>query len=324
MLEEKEARAAVLAAAKGMLGHRLTSGTSGNVSARLDGGTLVITPSGVPYQDMGPGDLVVITMAGSRSPRARLSPVARGLVPSSEHQLHTACYQAFPEIGAVLHSHPPYASMFAAAREPVPAVIDEAVIFLGGDIPAAPYAISGSAGVGANAVAMLAARASALLANHGLVTVAATPAQALHQAVVSEHCAQVAWGVRALGGHVPLPAETLETFGEAYRRARRSASARPASAQLAESSALRRDRVVAARMASTRTAPTTTPMATAQPRASAMPTAGSSGSAGGSMPGDLGPGHRGHLAGDERRSRAATVLIALVAPSPRLSDMHPP
>ena len=110
--------------------------------------------------------------------------------------------------------------MFAAAREPVPAVIDEAVIFLGGDIPAAPYAISGSAGVGANAVAMLAARASALLANHGLVTIAATPAQALHQAVVSEHCAQVAWGVRALGGHVPLPAETLETFGEAYRRGR--------------------------------------------------------------------------------------------------------
>src|SRR5580700_3180330 len=209
MLEEKEARAAVLAAAQGMLGHRLTSGTSGNVSARLDSGTLVITPSGVPYQDMGPGEPV---SPGAVSPGA-VSPGPRGLVPSSEYQLHTACYQAFPEIGAVLHSHPPYASMFAAAREPVPAVIDEAVIFLGGDIPAAPYAISGSAGVGANAVAMLAARASALLANHGLVTIAATPAQALHQAVVSEHCAQVAWGVRALGGHVPLPAETLETFG---------------------------------------------------------------------------------------------------------------
>jgi L-fuculose-phosphate aldolase len=215
MLEEKEARAAVLAAAKGMLGHRLTSGTGGNVSARLDGGTLVITPSGVPYQDMGPGDLVVITMAGEP-----VSPGADGLIPSSEHQLHTACYQAFPEIGAVLHSHPPYASMYAAAREPVPAVIDEAVIFLGGDIPVAPYAISGSAGVGTNAVWMLAQRASALLANHGLVTIADTPAQALHHAVVSEHCAQVAWGTRAFGGHFPLPVSTLETFAEAYRRRR--------------------------------------------------------------------------------------------------------
>jgi L-fuculose-phosphate aldolase len=215
MLSENEARAAVLAAARGMLERGLTSGTSGNVSARLDGETLVITPSGLPYQDMGPADLVVITMAGKPVTQG-----AGGLAPSSEHQLHTACYQAFPEIGAVLHSHPPWASMFAAAREPVPAVIDEAVIFLGGEIPVAPYAISGSAGVGANAVAMLAARASALLASHGLVTVAATPAQALHRAVVSEHCAQVAWGARALGGHVPLPAATLETFGEAYRHAR--------------------------------------------------------------------------------------------------------
>ncbi len=209
MLSENEARAAVLAAARGMLERGLTSGTSGNVSARVDGETLVITPTGLPYQEMGPADLVVITMAGKP-----VTPGAGGLAPSSEHQLHTACYQAFPEIGAVLHSHPPWASMFAAARQPVPAVIDEAVIFLGGEIPVAPYAISGSAGVGANAVAMLAARASALLASHGLVTVAATPAQALHRAVVSEHCAQVAWGARALGGHVPLPSATLETFGQ--------------------------------------------------------------------------------------------------------------
>jgi len=221
MLAEKEARAAVLAAAQGMLEHRITSGTSGNVSARLDGGTIMITPSGLPYRDMDLADLVVITMAGEPVLPGAASPQTRSLAPSSEYQLHTACYQAFPEIGAVLHSHPPYASMFAAAREPVPAVIDEAVIFLGGEIPVAPYAISGSAQVGANAVAMLADRASALLASHGLVTVAATPAQALHHAVVSEHCAQVAWGTRALGGHVPLPPATLETFGAAYRRGRR-------------------------------------------------------------------------------------------------------
>jgi L-fuculose-phosphate aldolase len=226
MLAEKEARAAVLAAAQGMLEPRITSGTSGNVSARLDGGTIVITPSGLPYRDMDLADLVVITLAGEPVPPGAGSPGAGspgrgGLAPSSEYQLHTACYQAFPEIGAVLHSHPPYASMFAAAREPVPAVIDEAVIFLGGEIPVAPYAISGSAQVGANAVTVLADRASALLASHGLVTVAATPAQALHHAVVSEHCAQVAWGTRALGGHVPLPPATVETFGAAYRRGRR-------------------------------------------------------------------------------------------------------
>jgi L-fuculose-phosphate aldolase len=164
---------------------------------------------------MHPGDLVLITMTGKPA-----GPAPGGRAPSSEWQLHTACYQAFPEIGAVLHSHPPYASMFAATRQPVPAVIDEGVIFNGGDIPVADYAISGSAQVGSNAVAVLADRGSALLASHGLVTVAASPAQALHLAVVAEHCAHVAFGARLMGGHVPLPTATLQAFGAAYRGAR--------------------------------------------------------------------------------------------------------
>ena len=219
MRDEAAARAAVLAAAQGMLSHGLTSGTSGNVSARLSDGRIVITPSGLPYQEMGLADLVVITPGGELA-----SPPGPGRVPSSESQLHCACYRAFPEIGAVLHSHPPFATMFAAAWQPVPAVIDEAVLFLGGDIPVASYAISGSAQVGENAVEVLADRGSALLASHGLVTVAASPAQALHNAVVAEHCAQVAWGTRVLGGHAQLPASTLRAFGTAYRQGRRSAA----------------------------------------------------------------------------------------------------
>ena len=217
----------------------------------------------------------------------------------------------------------------------MPAVIDEAVIFLGGEIPVASYAISGSAAVGANAVAMLADRASALLASHGLVTVAATPAQALHRAVVSEHCAQVAWGARALGGHVPLPAATLETFGEAYRRARRrqrpgqrlarlGALAQPGGSASRRVPGGARDLLVAARTASTRTAPTTTPMAMAQPSASAMPTAGSSGSAGGSLPVTLVQPTVITLRATKAAPKADNVLSALLAPSPRLSDMHPP
>lgn len=218
MQDEAAARAAVLAAAQGMLSHGLSSWTSGNVSARLGDGRIVITPSQLPYPELGLADLVVITPDGQLA-----GPVAPGRVPSSESQLHCACYQAFPEIGAVLHSHPPFATMFAAARQPVPAVIDEAVLFLGGDIPVAGYAPSGSARVGQHAVRVLADRASALLASHGLVSVAASPAQALHCAVVSEHCAQVAWGARALGGAAVLPASTVQAFGRAYQRARQSA-----------------------------------------------------------------------------------------------------
>ncbi len=211
--ESREAAlAAVLAAARGMLELGLTAGTSGNVSARLDDGHIVITPSAVPYQEMNTADLAVLTLAGEQ--------VAGPRPPSSERLLHLACYGAFGEVGAVLHSHPPHATMFACARTPVPPVIDEAVLFVGGEVPVAAYALSGSAGVGANAVAVLGRVGSALLANHGLVTVAATPAAALHQAGVVEHCAHVAWGARAFGGHVPLPPEALTSLADVYSRAR--------------------------------------------------------------------------------------------------------
>ena len=218
----------------------------------------------------------------------------------------------------MLHSHPPFASMFAAARQPVPAVVDEAVLFLGGDIPVARYATSGSAQVGHNAVRVLADRASALLASHGLVRIAASPAQALHCAVVTEHCAQVAWGTRALGGHAALPASTVQAFG--------TGTSRPGGQLTADLPALstgRRIRPLAARMASTRATATTTPSATAQLSASAVPTAGSFGSSGGSFPVTRFQPRFISLRTTNAVPKAATLTSALLAPSP-LSAMHPP
>ena len=105
--------AAVLAAATGMLESGITAGTSGNVSARLDDGHIVITPSSMPYQQMTPAIWWCSISMANRSTGQR--------PPSSETLLHLACYRAFDEIGAVLHSHPPHATMFACARRPVPA-----------------------------------------------------------------------------------------------------------------------------------------------------------------------------------------------------------
>jgi L-fuculose-phosphate aldolase len=204
--------AAVLAAAQGMLEAGLTAGTSGNVSARLADGRIVITPSAVPYRQMTVDDLAVLTVDGEQ--------VGGPLPPSTEKLLHLACFRAFPEVGSVLHSHPVHATIFACARQPVPPVVDEAVLFNGGEIPVADYAVSGSPEVGTNAVAVLGGVGSALLANHGLVTVAATPEEALRQAAVVEQCAHVAWGALALGGHVPLPDAALKSLSGTYRRTR--------------------------------------------------------------------------------------------------------
>jgi L-fuculose-phosphate aldolase len=206
----------VLAAAKDMLNLGLTAGTSGNVSGRLEDGSVVITPSSIPYDEMVLADLVVIDMAGEVVEGTRS--------PSSEKLVHLACYKRFPEVGSVIHAHPVYASMFALARQPIPSAIDEFAVYVGGDVPVADYAMTGTPELGENVADCLGSVGSALLANHGSVTVSDSPAKAIHQLGVVERAAQIIWGARALGGEVELPASTNDTLSSYYRMLRQRPS----------------------------------------------------------------------------------------------------
>ena len=134
--------AAVLAAAKDMLRRGLVEGTAGNISARREDGNLVITPSSVDYADMTLDDLVLV------DPDGGVLHAAEGRSPSTEMKLHLACYQAFDDIGSVIHSHPVWATMFAIAHQPIPACIDEFAIYCGGDIRCSEYAASATPEVG--------------------------------------------------------------------------------------------------------------------------------------------------------------------------------
>ena len=202
----------VLAAAQDMLRLGLTAGTSGNVSARIDDGHVVITPSSIAYDAMTLHDLVVIDSMGE---------VVEGTKsPSSEKLVHLACYARFPEVGSVIHAHPLYASMFACAREPIPPAIDEFSVYVGGAVPCADYAMTGTPQLGEYAADCLDSVGTALLASHGTVTVAHTPASAIHQLGVVERAAQIVWGARALGRVAELPAETNDTLSGYYRMLR--------------------------------------------------------------------------------------------------------
>ena len=201
---------AVLAAAKDMLRRGLVEGTAGNISARRDDGNIVITPSSVDYGDMALDDLVVVDADGA------VVQAAAGRSPSTEMALHLACYRAFGEIGSVIHSHPVWATMFAVARQPIPACVDEFAVYCGGEIRCADYAASGTPDVGNNAVKALEGRAAALIANHGLVAVGAQPDKVLHVTALVERTAQISWGARALGGPVPIPDEVNKNFASVY------------------------------------------------------------------------------------------------------------
>ncbi|MEE2854493.1 MAG: L-fuculose-phosphate aldolase [Actinomycetota bacterium] len=202
--------AAVLDAAKDMLRRGLVEGTAGNISARRADGNVVITPSSVDYRDMQLDDLVLIDADGS------VLQAAEGRSPSSEMQLHLACYRAFDDIGSVIHSHPVWATMFAIAHEAIPACIDEFAVYCGGDVRCADYAASGTPDVGTNAVKALEGRGAALIANHGLVAVGPRPDKVLHITALVERTAQIVWGARAIGGPVPIPEDVNRNFASVY------------------------------------------------------------------------------------------------------------
>jgi len=206
----EDAPAAVLAAAKDMLHRGLVEGTAGNISARQEDGTVVITPSSVSYEEMVLDDLVVIDLDGEAIS------AKEGRSASSEKLLHTACYRAFEDIGSVIHSHPVYATMFAVSHQDIPACIDEFSIYVGGDVRCSAYAASGSQDVGDEAVKALEGRGAALIANHGMVAVGPRPSTVLHITALVERSAQIVWGARALGEPVPLPEKVNQGFASIY------------------------------------------------------------------------------------------------------------
>ena len=143
----------------------LFSGTSGNMSCYLREEDLVlITPTSVRYDVMRAEDIVVLRLDGT---------VVEGhLKPSSEWRMHAAVYRAYPEIRAIFHTHSPYATAFAVVHKPIPAVLIETMMFLGGDVTCAEYATPGTFAVGENAVPCLKdGRGGCLLNNHGVLAV---------------------------------------------------------------------------------------------------------------------------------------------------------
>jgi L-fuculose-phosphate aldolase len=202
-------REAVLETAKELLRKGLVEGTSGNVSARMPDGTVCVTPSSIAYETMTLDDLVVVDLDGN------VVEGDRG--PTSEKALHLACYRAYPEVGGVIHSHARFATMFATVRQPVPAIIEEVVVYVGGDVPVCDYRTTGTDELGEEVATRLVDRSAALLANHGMVTIGATPEKALHAAALVERTAEIVWGARALGRAHPLPEKVNQDFAGVYR-----------------------------------------------------------------------------------------------------------
>lgn len=201
---------AVLAVAQRMLADGLVEGTSGNISGRLADGLVCVTPSSVAYDTMTLDDLVMVDLDGAV--------VSGHRSPTTEKDLHLSTLRAHPELGAVIHTHAVYATMFALAHESIPAVIEEVVVYLGGEVPCCTYRGTGTVELGDEVASHLAERGAALVANHGLVTCAATPEKALHNAALAERTAKIVWGARSMGATIhALPEKVNTDMAGVYR-----------------------------------------------------------------------------------------------------------
>src|SRR5215471_7701629 len=192
-----------------MLHKGLVEGTAGNLAARLPDGNVVLTPSSLPYTEMTLDDLVVCDLDGN------VLEGTRG--PTTEKALHLAALRQHENIGATMHCHAKYATMFALTRTPIPAVIEEFDVFVGGDVEVANYCTTGTQELADEVAARVTNKAAVLMPHHGLFAVGKNPKDALHIASLVERTAEIIWGAKALGSVVPLPEEVNKTFAGYYR-----------------------------------------------------------------------------------------------------------
>jgi L-fuculose-phosphate aldolase len=207
-----EVKAQVLAVAQAMLTSGLVQGTAGNVAGRLPDGNVVLTPSSLDYYSMTTDDLVVCDLEGE------VVEGHRG--PTSEKALHLTALRTYPELNATMHCHAKYSTMFALTGRAIPAVIEEFVVYVGGEVPVAAYRTTGTDELATEVASHLGDRSAVLMANHGLFAVGRDPADVLHVAELVERTAEIVWGAGRLGEIVPLPETTQTTFASYYRYGR--------------------------------------------------------------------------------------------------------
>ncbi|MFZ5625514.1 MAG: class II aldolase/adducin family protein [Gemmatimonadota bacterium] len=197
----------------------LIAGADGNVSVRLGPDRLLVTPRGQLKSELEPEDLVEVDLAGGKRCGRR--------DPTTEIDLHLRIYRGRPDVGAVVHAHPPTATGFAVAGLEMPGdLLPETVLLFGRRVPLVPYATPGTPALGDLAEPLLADHEGLLLANHGAVTWGEDLRIARIRMESLEHAARIVVAARALGTPRALTEDQLLALRpparQAWKQGRRS------------------------------------------------------------------------------------------------------
>lgn len=209
---EREAAEQMVEVCRRLHLRQLLAAADGNVSVRLDDGTLLMTPAGRSKANLAPDELAALQLDGQ---------VLRGR-PSTERAMHLEIYRRCPLARSVVHAHPPTAVAWTLARPQLAALPDEAMpeLILGvGRIPIVAYARPGTEAMASALAPHLPACRVLILARHGAVAWGESVEEAYDAIERLEHAAWMLKLAEELGGAVPLPADEVAAL-RALRAAR--------------------------------------------------------------------------------------------------------
>lgn len=206
-MKHEQLRRAMIATCIKMNESGINQGTSGNISVRIDEGFL-ITPSGVPYDEMKPQDIVLMHIdASHEGPRK----------PSTEWRFHRDIMEKKPEVGAVIHLHSMFCTSLSILRREIPAIHYMIAVSGGPTIPCVPYVTWGTQQLADYILGALENRHACLLANHGMVCIGPNLKKAAWLAVEIETLAAQYWRALQVGIPYILPDEEVAHVIEKFK-----------------------------------------------------------------------------------------------------------
>ena len=206
-MSELPLRKELIATALAMNALGVNRGKSGNVSARWKDGFLV-TPSGLPYEETRPADIVFVD--GHGTPAGRRPP-------SSEWRFHHDIYRTRKDAQAVVHTHSSFATTLACLRVEVPAFHYMIAMAGANSIRCAPYATFGTQVLSDHALQALSGRKACLLANHGMIAIGDGLKHALALAVEVEALCEQYWRALQIGKPAVLSDAEMEVVLEKFK-----------------------------------------------------------------------------------------------------------
>jgi L-fuculose-phosphate aldolase len=206
----KELREEVLEKSLQMIRDGLAFGSGGNISALdRESELIAITPSAIEYTKMKPEDVVVIDKQGKL--------IEGKWKPTSETPMHTIFYREREEVGAVVHTHAPHASVFAITNQSIPMVVTESALCLGSPVRVDPYVRPGTEDLAQSVLEAMGSDVAVLLGQHGMITVGHNLGEAYASTIAAEVSARFTIMARSMGAEpIHLDSKEVNSLRELY------------------------------------------------------------------------------------------------------------